>query len=451
MTGSLLSWGDIEETPAMTKARESLNALDTTDAVKEMDDQARALEEQRQLRGIGATPEELLSQPKTVNSTVVGANGNGINLKPIGINPGAASSALERAKAAVAIYNTQMEFGERIKAVDKRLINSKTDLNQLIPFKYTWAWSMYLDSTEAHWMPTEADGYLLDAKQWPALLTSQKKLVTRLVVNYMYSQYLYRPEMLVNLYRLSTNPEVRQYELRQSFEEQAFHHSVRHIIETFDLTSADIRTLALDEMTFRERNTALKPFIAKMADMETSTDKPEEIGDFIVSLSVIYGVMRTLYHLVPMFQLWKFHKTTGQLSGVAQNVEWILRDMNRQFDFGIRYIGGILAENPGVLQEHHIEQIRKLLKIAHVANGDFLSTLIVSDDDILEGEYCSHWFMNHFLTNIGIQVDPLKINPDYDGFIDYFLSLNTKDHGSAQVGLGQSSAASTGGGSLDWD
>ena len=28
----------------------------------------------------------------------------------------------------------------RVKASDKRIINGKTDVNQLVPFKYKWAW-----------------------------------------------------------------------------------------------------------------------------------------------------------------------------------------------------------------------------------------------------------------------------------------------------------------------
>lgn len=28
----------------------------------------------------------------------------------------------------------------RVNAVDKRIINGQTDVNQLVPFKYKWAW-----------------------------------------------------------------------------------------------------------------------------------------------------------------------------------------------------------------------------------------------------------------------------------------------------------------------
>ncbi|MCB1727438.1 MAG: ribonucleotide-diphosphate reductase subunit beta, partial [Gammaproteobacteria bacterium] len=38
----------------------------------------------------------------------------------------------------------QMGAG-RIRVDDKRIINCHADLNQLVPFKYEWAWQKYLD------------------------------------------------------------------------------------------------------------------------------------------------------------------------------------------------------------------------------------------------------------------------------------------------------------------
>ncbi|HKH20507.1 MAG TPA: ribonucleotide-diphosphate reductase subunit beta, partial [Gammaproteobacteria bacterium] len=41
----------------------------------------------------------------------------------------------------------------RIRVDDKRIINCRADLNQLVPFKYKWAWQKYLDACANHWMP----------------------------------------------------------------------------------------------------------------------------------------------------------------------------------------------------------------------------------------------------------------------------------------------------------
>ena len=43
----------------------------------------------------------------------------------------------------------------RIQVDDKAIINCRADLNQLVPFKYKWAWQKYLDGSANHWMPEE--------------------------------------------------------------------------------------------------------------------------------------------------------------------------------------------------------------------------------------------------------------------------------------------------------
>jgi ribonucleoside-diphosphate reductase beta chain len=45
----------------------------------------------------------------------------------------------------------------RVNAADKRIINGQTDVNQLVPFKYKWAWEKYLSSCANHWMPNEVN------------------------------------------------------------------------------------------------------------------------------------------------------------------------------------------------------------------------------------------------------------------------------------------------------
>ncbi|MEY4490969.1 MAG: hypothetical protein RLY41_775, partial [Pseudomonadota bacterium] len=45
----------------------------------------------------------------------------------------------------------------RVTAADKRIINGQTDVNQLVPFKYKWAWEKYLATCANHWMPQEVN------------------------------------------------------------------------------------------------------------------------------------------------------------------------------------------------------------------------------------------------------------------------------------------------------
>ncbi|HAR61584.1 MAG TPA: ribonucleotide-diphosphate reductase subunit beta, partial [Alcanivorax sp.] len=71
------------------------------------------------------------------------------------------SDAVLRAQQAVAEMDTAEGIAElegaagRVEVDDKRMINCRADLNQLVPFKYDWAWQKYLDGCANHWMPQE--------------------------------------------------------------------------------------------------------------------------------------------------------------------------------------------------------------------------------------------------------------------------------------------------------
>ena len=66
---------------------------------------------------------------------------------PAAPRAGGAASAACRAAAAQ----------RRVNAADKRIINGQTDVNQLVPFKYKWAWEKYLAACANHWMPQEVN------------------------------------------------------------------------------------------------------------------------------------------------------------------------------------------------------------------------------------------------------------------------------------------------------
>ena len=76
------------------------------------------------------------------------------------VQPVATTAALDRAQAAIAALNVAAltpAAVARIQVDDKRTINCRADLNQLVPFKYDWAWQKYLDSCANHWMPQEVN------------------------------------------------------------------------------------------------------------------------------------------------------------------------------------------------------------------------------------------------------------------------------------------------------
>ena len=108
----------------------------------------------------------------------------------------------------------------RVKASDKRIINGQTDVNQLVPFKYKWAWEKYLATCANHWMPQEVN-MTRDIALWKdpnGLTEDERRLVMRNLGFFVTADSLAANNIVLGTYRHITAPECRQFLLRQAFE-----------------------------------------------------------------------------------------------------------------------------------------------------------------------------------------------------------------------------------------
>ncbi|MDP1775628.1 MAG: ribonucleotide-diphosphate reductase subunit beta, partial [Moraxellaceae bacterium] len=123
-------------------------------------------------------------------------------------------SAHERAAAALARLDSapgleELEMGaERIQVDDKRMINCRADLNQLVPFKYEWAWQKYLDGCANHWMPQEVN-MSKDVAMWKSndnqLTADERLIVMRSLGFFSTADSLVANNLVLAIYRHITN------------------------------------------------------------------------------------------------------------------------------------------------------------------------------------------------------------------------------------------------------
>jgi len=143
------------------------------------------------------------------------------------------SDAVKRAKAALDALDIAEGLAElegssaRVAVDEKRMINCRADLNQLVPFKYDWAWQKYLDGCANHWMPQEVN-MTADIALWKSmdgLTEDERRIVMRNLGFFSTADSLVANNLALAVYRLITNPECRQYILRQAFEEAIHTHA----------------------------------------------------------------------------------------------------------------------------------------------------------------------------------------------------------------------------------
>jgi hypothetical protein len=130
----------------------------------------------------------------------------------------------------------------RIQVDDKKIINCRADLNQLVPFKYKWAWDKYLSACNNHWMPQEVN-MSADIALWqdPNGLTDDERMIIKRSLGFFSTaDSLVANNLVLAVYRHLTNPECRQYLLRQAFEEAIHTHAYQYCIESLGLDEAEV-------------------------------------------------------------------------------------------------------------------------------------------------------------------------------------------------------------------
>src|SRR5271154_3865331 len=162
-----------------------------------------------------------------------------------------------------------LEMGAaRIRVDDKRIINCHADLNQLVPFKYKWAWQKYLDACANHWMPNEIN-MSADLALWkdPKGLTEDERLIVKRSLGFFSTaDSLVANNLVLAVYRHITNPECRQYLLRQAFEEALHTHGYQHIIESLGMDEAEVFNMYREVPTVARKAAWSLPYTESLAD-----------------------------------------------------------------------------------------------------------------------------------------------------------------------------------------
>ena len=151
----------------------------------------------------------------------------------------------------------------RVNAVDKRIINGQTDVNQLVPFKYKWAWEKYLATCANHWMPQEVN-MQRDIELWKSpngLSEDERRLVKRNLGFFVTADSLAANNIVLGTYRQITAPECRQFLLRQAFEEAIHTHAYQYIVESLGLDEGEVFNAYHEIQSIRDKDEFLIPFI----------------------------------------------------------------------------------------------------------------------------------------------------------------------------------------------
>lgn len=236
----------------------------------------------------------------------------------------------------------------RIRKEDKRILASKAvDVNQLIPIKYEWAWQYYLDGCANHWMPQEVS-MQRDIEQWKtasAFTDDERHLLKRNLGFFTTADTLVANNLVLAVYRYVTAPEIRQFLLRQAFEEAVHTHAYQYIPQSLGFDEGELYNMYREVPSLHAKAEFEARLTQDLLDPKLDPSTLEGKQKLLRNLIGYYGVMEGLFFYGAFVMLLSFGRT-NRLPGMCEQVQYILRDESMHLNFGLDLINSIKAENP---------------------------------------------------------------------------------------------------------
>ena len=295
----------------------------------------------------------------------------------------------------------------RVDVSEKKMINSRADVNQLVPFKYDWAWQKYLDGSANHWMPQEIN-MTADVALWKnqnGLTEDERRIVMRNLGFFSTADSLVANNIVLSVYKHITNPECRQYLLRQALEEAIHTHAYQYVIESLGMDEGEIFNMYKEIPSVAKKAAWALPFTKSLSDQSFETGTEENDKILLRNLIAFYCVLEGIFFYCGFTQILSMGNR-NKMTGTAEQFQYILRDESMHVNFGIDMINQIKLENPHLWDEEMQKEAQTMilqgtqLEIEYAE--DTMPKGILGMNSEMMAEYL-RFIANRRLTQIGLE------------------------------------------------
>ncbi|MCB9809693.1 ribonucleotide-diphosphate reductase subunit beta [Candidatus Peribacteria bacterium] len=274
---------------------------------------------------------------------------------------------------------------------------SLVDPNKFLPITYPWARQCYKDGIANNWIPEEV-AMMGDIEQWRSqtvLSEDERRMILWNLGFFSTAESLTANNIVLTLYKYITNPECRQYLLRQAYEEAVHNDMFVYICDSLSLDPDEVYSMyetipsiaAKDEFVINMTRSLLDP--AHQIDIETLEGKQTLVSDLIGFYVIMEGIF-FYAGFAMMLSLMRQQKMVG----VAEQFQYTLRDESVHLAFGQYLINAIVAENPELwtpeFQAQQIAHIRHAVELEYAYAQDALPRGILGLRSDVIYQYLQH-------------------------------------------------------------
>ena len=234
--------------------------------------------------------------------------------------------------------------------------NSKTDPNKILPIKYPWAREYYKSGVANNWTPEEVS-MQKDVEQWKApgfLSPTERRLI-------LWNLGFFSTAESLTVYNHVTNPESRQYLLRQGFEEAIHTDTFIYCCDSLGLDPEEIYNMYKTIPSIEEKDDFVVELTKTVFDPNFTTEGDENIRRFVRDLIGYYVIMEGIFFYAG-FAMMLALKRQGKMVGIGEQFEYIMRDESLHLAFGCDLIKTIRDENPEIWTQEFQNEIVDLVR-----------------------------------------------------------------------------------------
>ena len=246
----------------------------------------------------------------------------------------------------------------------KQILNcSETDPNKMLPMKYQWARAHYITGVANNWVPSEVP-MQQDVELWKkphGLTEDERRLIMRNLGFFSTAESLTANNIVLSIYRHITNPECRQYLLRQAYEEAVHTDTFIYCCDTLGLDPEEVYNAYNTVPSIKAKDDFVIELTKSIFDPNFTTVGSENIQLFVNDLIGYYVIMEGIFFYAGFAMMLSFLRQ-NRMIGVGEQFQFILRDESVHLAFGSDLINAIVAENPEIWTEDFKKSITENIK-----------------------------------------------------------------------------------------
>jgi ribonucleoside-diphosphate reductase beta chain len=288
---------------------------------------------------------------------------------------------------------------------DKLITEDIASVNRILPHKHKFAWDLFLKGCANNWMPTEIP-MQSDIKQWKnnEVTDDEKLLVKRCLGFFAGSESLVGNNLLMSAFKYITDPECRQYILRQAFEESLHNLTVVYICDSLDLNVDEVYRAYETIPSIKAKDDFLMNITSDINRPDFTTSTLEGKKELLNNLFTYYIICEGTFFFSGFAMLLALGRQ-NKLQGVSDQIKYTLRDESLHIKFGTYMINTLISQYPEIwtktIQEEFVDHIKKAVALETEYAKDVLPTGILGLNSSMFVDYM-HYIGNRRLESIGL-------------------------------------------------